>query len=186
MALTKIMIIRHAEKPSDDGSIKGVSASGGTDPEELTTRGWQRSGALVRFFAPLGGAFAHPALATPDVIFASGTAKHSNSLRPQHTVLALAQFLNKKLNLDHLKGDEDALVKDLLAQQGTVLVAWEHEAIPGIVGRIGLNGTKFPQKWPGERFDVAWVLDRQPGANGWGFVQVPQLLLSDDRAEAIS
>ena len=52
MAAAKIMIVRHAEKPSDDGTILGVDADGKDNPEELIVRGWQRSGALVRLFAP--------------------------------------------------------------------------------------------------------------------------------------
>ena len=69
---TKIMIIRHGEKPSDDGSIHGVDPHGGHDPDELIVRGWQRAGALVRLFAPPNGAFSDHALATPENIFACG------------------------------------------------------------------------------------------------------------------
>lgn len=47
MPATKIMLIRHAEKPRDDGSVRGVAADGRQDPEELVVRGWQRSGALA-------------------------------------------------------------------------------------------------------------------------------------------
>ena len=90
MAVSKIMIIRHAEKPGDDGLIAGVSQDGAPDSKELIVRGWQRSGALVCLFAPTAGSFSHALLATPEVIFASGVAKHSDSLRPQHTILALA------------------------------------------------------------------------------------------------
>ena len=126
MAPSKMMIIRHVEKP--DGSIQGVAQDGSTDPEELTVQGWQRSGALVRFFKPAAGQFTNPALATPNVIFASAVAKHSNSLRPQHTVLALANFLGLELNLDHLEGDEAALITDVLKQTGSVLIAWEHDS----------------------------------------------------------
>jgi hypothetical protein len=43
------MIIRHGEKPAGDGSDAGVSPEGNADAEDLTVRGWQRSGALVRF-----------------------------------------------------------------------------------------------------------------------------------------
>jgi hypothetical protein len=82
MATTKIMIIRHAEKPTDDGSISGVTQSGTKDPEELIVRGWQRAGALVRFFAPPDGHFVNSQLATPDTIFASKVAHHSPSFRP--------------------------------------------------------------------------------------------------------
>ena len=92
MAATKIMIVRHAEKPTDDGSISGVSQAGTQDPEELIVRGWQRAGALLRFFDPMNGQFVSSKLATPDIIFASSVTHHIKSLRPQHTVLALADL----------------------------------------------------------------------------------------------
>jgi hypothetical protein len=182
---SKIMIIRHGEKPGADGTDAGVSPEGGPDPEDLTVRGWQRSGALVRFFAPAGGRFSHAEVATPDVIFASGVTPHSKSLRPQHTVLALADFLGQPLVLNHPKGDEDALVADVLSRGGTVLIAWEHEAIPDIANQILGNVTTCPQKWPGVRFDVLWVLNATGGAGGWAFTQVPQLLLPEDRKDVI-
>ncbi|MGD0010607.1 MAG: hypothetical protein ABSE93_18945 [Terriglobia bacterium] len=185
MAASKIMLIRHAEKPSDDGSIVGVSQNGSTDPEELIVRGWQRSAALVRFFKPIAGPFSNAALATPDVIFASAVAKHSNSLRPQHTVLALAEFLGQQIDLSHTKGEEIALVADAMARSGNVLVAWEHEVIPAIAGQIAGTSMMYPQQWPGERFDLVWVFDRTPGAQNWTFTQVPQMLLSGDVSDLI-
>jgi hypothetical protein len=186
MTPSKILIIRHGEKPRADGTDAGVSPAGLPNPEDLTVRGWQRSGALVRFFAPAGGQFSHAEIATPDVIFASGIAPHSKSLRAQHTVLALAEFLRQQLVLSHLKGDEDALVADVLSRSGSVLIAWEHEAIPGITNRILGNAITCPQKWPDDRFDVLWVLNSTGGAGGWAFTQVPQLLLPEDRDDVIA
>jgi hypothetical protein len=180
-----IMIIRHGEKPRGDGSDAGVSPVGVADPEDLTVRGWQRSGALVRFFAPAGGRFSHAEIAMPEVIFASGVAPHSKSLRPQHTVGALAEFLGQRLVLDHRKGDEDGMVADVLSRGGTVLIAWEHEAIPGIANQILGNDTTCPQKWPGDRFDVVWVFDSKGDAGGWTFTQIPQRLLPGDRDDVI-
>ena len=185
MPAIKIMIIRHAEKPSEDGSISGVSQQGSVDPEELIVRGWQRSGALVRFFRPSCGPLSSPALATPDVIFASGVGKHSKSLRPQHTVLALAEFLGLPLDLSHAKGEEDALVADAATRTGTVLIAWEHEAIPAIAGKILGPNVPFPQQWPGDRFDLVWVFDHNPGDQSWTFTQVPQMLLAGDVSDTI-
>src|ERR1017187_4536499 len=185
MAISKIMIIRHAEKPSDDGLIAGVSLDGSPDSKELIVRGWQRSGALVRLFAPPTGSFSHAALATPDVIFASGVAKHSDSLRPQHTVLALAEFLAQQIDLGHAKGEENALVADAMARHGNVLISWEHEAIPAIAGQIAGNPAIYPQKWPSERFDLVWVFDRGMGATNWTFTQVPQMLLPGDVSDSI-
>ena len=185
MSATKIMIIRHAEKPADDGPITGVSQAGLQDPEELTVRGWQRSGALIRFFAPAKGLFASSLLATPDVIFASGVAKHSKSLRPQHTVLALADFLGQQLDLSHTKGEEDLLVADALSKNGSILIAWEHEAIPAIANRITGDSKTCPQKWTEDRFDLVWVFVRGSAAKHWSFEQVPQMLLPGDSSDLI-
>ena len=185
MAASKIMIIRHAEKPSDDGLIAGVSQDGSPDPEGLIVRGWQRCGALVRFFKPIAGPFSNAALATPDEIFASGVGQHSTSLRPQHTVLALAEFLGKQIDLSHAKGEENALVADAFGRPGNVLIAWEHESIPAIAGQIAGTSVIYPQKWLGERFDLVWVFDRSPGAQNWTFIQVPQMLLAGDVSDLI-
>jgi broad specificity phosphatase PhoE len=136
MPATKIMVIRHAEKPSDDGSVLGVSPAGKVDPEALSVRGRQRAGAVVRLFAPLQNAFVDRRLTTPRVIFASGLAKHSKSLRPQQTVAELAAVLALPLVLDFPKGDEAALVAKATATDGVVLIAWEHEALPDIANRI--------------------------------------------------
>ena len=171
---SKIMIIRHAEKP--DGQAAGISMEGNQDAEELTARGWQRSGALVRFFASAGDA----QLATPTFIFAAGTGPHSKSLRPQHTVAALAEQLGQSVNVAHLKGDEKALADEVLTKSDPVLIAWQHEAIPEIVSRIVGNSTTCPQQWPDQRFDLVWVLDQETPEDAWTFSQVPQMLLPGD------
>jgi hypothetical protein len=182
----KIMIIRHAEKPTDPGvspEFDGVSANGQLDPEELIVRGWQRSGGLIRLFAPRDGHFVDPHLATPQTIFASGIGQHSNSLRPQHTVLELATLLGLQLKTQFLKDDVADMVPAAVATSGVVLIAWEHQDIPAIANQILGNRTTVPQQWPGERFDIVWVFDRQ--GSGWSFSQVPQLLLSGDSPEPI-
>lgn len=187
MPATKIMIVRHAEKPTDPGvtpEIDGVTAGGQNDPEELVVRGWQRSGGLVRLFAPRDGHFVDPRLATPQAIFASGVAHHSKSLRPQHTVLELANVLGLQLNTGFVKDDYDAMADAAVATDGIVLIAWEHQDIPSIGNRITGNTTTVPQTWPGSRFDLVWVFDRHGG--GWTFSQVPQLLLSGDSASPIA
>jgi hypothetical protein len=182
MPATKIMLIRHAEKP--EGKAVGVTADGKEDAEELIVRGWQRSGALVRFFDPRNGNFVDPRLAQPKTIFASGVGKHSNSLRPQHTVLELATVLKITLDLKFPKGNETDLAKAAAAATGPVLIAWEHEDIPTIGNTIVGNSTTCPQKWDGARFDLVWVLDQKTG--GWSFAQVPQLLLSGDSDKPIT
>jgi hypothetical protein len=182
---TKIMFVRHAEKPSDDDSIRGVSAAGKHNPDELSVRGWQRSGALVRFFAPPNGQFSHPGLATPDIIFACAPTDHCKSLRSQHTVLALSEYLNKTLNVQYSRDQEKALSEAARAADGVVLIAWEHNAIPDIANRIARDETTCPQRWHDSRFDLVWLLDRQPDS-GWEFTQIAQMLLPGDLAHAVA
>jgi hypothetical protein len=182
---SKIMIVRHGEKPDGDDSVRGVDPTGSHDPHELSVKGWQRSGALVRFFVPANGHFSHPALAKPDVIFAEGDSGHVKSLRAQHTVLALADFLEKHLNIKHAKGDEKELAKDAVATDGVVLIAWEHNAIIDIVNHITGDQKTCPQTWPDSRYDLVWVLDREPHSAAWKFTQVPQMLLPGDKPHAV-
>jgi hypothetical protein len=182
----KIMIIRHAEKPTDPGvssEFDGISSNGQLNSEELIVRGWQRSGGLVRLFAPRDGHFVDPHLATPQTIFASGIGHRSKSLRPQHTVLELATLLGLQLETRFLKDDFADMVPTAVAADGIVLIAWEHEDIPAIANLILGNSTTVPQQWPGQRFDIVWVFDRQ--GSGWSFSQVPQLLLSGDSSQPI-
>jgi len=181
---TKIMIIRHGEKPSDDHSIRGVAEDGAHDPNELSVRGWQRAGALIRLFAPPNGHFGHAALETPDAIFACAPDEHTKSVRSEHTVLLLAQFLNKAVDLHHRKGAEDKLVAAVTATKGVALIAWEHNAIPDLAAAITGNNHTCPTKWPDSRFDVVWILERRT-ASGWMFTQAPQLVLPGDRGDVI-
>lgn len=180
----KVMLIRHGEKPDKDGSVHGISEKGLHDPDELTVRGWQRSGALIRFFAPPHGMFSHAALATPDKIFACMPHGHVKSVRSAHTVEPLAKFLNKTVDLSHERGAEDQLAQAVIASQGVVLIAWEHDAIPKIAARIMSPHKLSADKWPDSRFDIVWVLD-QSSASGWALTQAPQLVLPGDRSDVI-
>lgn len=182
MAPSKIMIVRHAEKPVD-GEPLGVRASGHADPESLTPRGWQRAGALTQLFAPAGGRFAHPALATPTAILATRSEEGDGaSRRPKQTVRPLADLLALPLDHRFAKGEEAAAAAFVLSSTGVVLVSWVHERIPAIVA--ALPGAPAAPDWPEDRFDVVWVLDPAPGG-GWTLTQVPERLLAGDRDDGI-
>lgn len=177
MSTTKIMLIRHAEKPVDDA--QGVGTDGKTNAEDLIVQGWQRAGALIGLFDPPAGKGCRTGLATPQHLFAAGVGKHSESLRPEHTVAPLAAKLGIETDTRYLKGDEDKLANAAMTAGGVVLVAWEHQDIPDIAAAIFPNGP-YPRHWPEHRFDVVWVFDRTDGGAGWTFSQVPQLLLAGD------
>jgi hypothetical protein len=130
VAASRIMVIRHAEKADNAGTIIGVDIKGNQDPEELTVRGWQRAAALTRFFAPTDGHFRDQRIETPAAIFASKVVPHSKSLRSQHTVGPLADILGtKKLRLDFSEGQDEQLISAAKGIDGVVLISWHHGAI---------------------------------------------------------
>ena len=190
---TKIMVIRHAEKPDtyNDAKYFGVDSLGTVDGDagskHLVTLGWERAGALVTLFAPPWGPKA-PTLATPGFLFASDPNSEADddagsdgpSERPYETLTALASKLSRKINTDHSKKHYSEMVEDALACDGAVLIAWQHEDIPlktkkgdpGISAEIlkqtGTTGTfDIPETWPtgsnGARYDLVFVFDRPSG-----------------------
>ena len=172
MPATKIMVIRHAEKP--DGE-PGIMPDGPQNPEALTATGWSRARALAGLFAPANGSPVNSRLARPGALFASG----SDSLRPKQTLTPLAEALNLVIDASYLKGQEDQLVAAARSVDGVALIAWQHEAIPKIATLILGSADSVPPRWPGRRFDLVWVFDRQDDG-AWSFEQVPELALPGD------
>lgn len=95
----------------------------------------------------------------------------------------LADALGLDINDACLKLEDAKLARAAAEKGGVVLVAWEHEIIPAIVASFTPQ-PEAPRKWPGERFDMVWILDLVNGE--WRFSQQPQMLLPGDRVEPIS
>lgn len=189
---TKVMLIRHGEKPrvpevAGEATAFGLLENGERSDYGLTVRGWQRAGALAVFFSPEGAAFRPRSLATPDVIFASAIGPHSRSLRMQQTVGPLQRKLGSAvtINFDHKKGEEEAMVAAALQSKGHVLICWSHEGIPIIAAKILGATSAAPGVWPEDRYDLVWVFDRQAESLAWGLRQEPQMLLADDCPDLI-
>jgi hypothetical protein len=184
--MRRIMIIRHAEKHHNGSPDRGVSIYGVHTKHELTVRGWQRAGALVRYFAPVEGLHSPSAVSTPKTIFASAATPDSPSRRALRTVEPLAHALGVSVDDRFPEGHESAIAAAALAAPSPVLISWHHSHIVGLVRAIAGSDLDVPQVWPEERFDVVWVLDQDDDPAGpWRFFQVPQLLLGYDRAEPI-
>ena len=181
MALQKIMIVRHAEKPVPDAST-GVRASGRADASSLTALGWQRAGALVQFFEHLSPS--RSGISKPDHLFATRFDKYSidASRRPLQTLEPLAKSMGLKIGDLFGKGQEHKLVAAIQRLSGVALVAWSHENIRFLVEAIRPTGLQ-PPEWPDERFDLVWVFDRS--ARGWKFSQSPQMLLAGDLKDPV-
>jgi hypothetical protein len=177
-SMTRVMIIRHGEKHAGTHD-HGVNVQGVRTKHELTVRGWRRAGALVRYFAPVGGMAADAPISTPQSIFASAATPASPSLRAQHTVLPLAEMLGVEVNATHPEGQEIAVATAALAAPAPVLISWHHSHIPLLAKAVAGAGVGCPEAWPDDRFDVVWVLDRN-GAGAWRFSQVAQRLFAED------
>ena len=212
MGPTKIMIIRHAEKPGTYGGHEyaGSDAYGDSDAESLVSLGWQRAGGIANLFYPSNGQFQSPELAAPDYIYASNPAtvgKKEPSQRPYQTIAALAAKMDLTPNTSFDKSaftHSDGMVANVLTQSTNtascvVLIAWQHEDIlpkaPGdesivheLVKRTQSDALQgLPTgAWPGARYDMVFVFDRPTGTGPFTlFTQVPQMLLAGDIATPI-
>ncbi len=176
---TKIMLIRHAEKPPDSGKPRGVLFDGDIDVASLTVRGWQRAGALVQLLAPANGVFVDRRLAMPGYLYAAPAARHGHSRRPQQTISALSEALGVVVDTRFEKGQERDLVADVMGRSGVVLICWEHQHIPDIV-RAVLPDASAPDHWPDDRYDLVWVLDLDNATGQYAFAETQQQLLAGD------
>jgi hypothetical protein len=187
---SKIMIIRHAEKPPNspnstgpwDVKFEGKSGEG----KSLIVRGWQRAGALSSFFAPYKSKPANPKIVTPHHIYAANP--KGETQRPWATVLPLAEWLKYKEGssqfcVDYSVGDEKHLVKSVLEHGSPVLISWEHlHIMPDMIGHIHeshpiANYKEIPKQFP-DVFYLVWVLDLSDGKYTWSSIN--QNLLPGD------
>ncbi|HYL99200.1 MAG TPA: hypothetical protein VEZ90_09615 [Blastocatellia bacterium] len=183
---TKIMIIRHAEKPAASGAPYGVTSNGDHDAESLIVMGWQRAGALVPFFHPAEGPLQNTEIATPARLFAAGVANHSESKRPEETITPLAERLGLKIDTSYIKGQDKDVAHAAMACTGVALICWEHQEIPKIASHILKDTGITVPSWPGDRFDVVWIFDLNSSTGLYGFTQVPQQLLAGDTDTVIT
>jgi hypothetical protein len=170
---SKLMVIRHAEKPKKKAAIGGVDEAGVPDDRDLTAKGWQRAGALVRFFKPSSPKNLQPGLAVPGAIFATKPTEESPSMRPLQTVTPLATDLGLQIR-EFTLDQEGELIAAAVDAAPAVLICWHHEHIPDLAAQLGI---KF--KWPDdEMFDLVLVFDS--AGDEWKLSVMPQHLLPGD------
>jgi hypothetical protein len=160
----QIIIIRHGEKP-DTG-------------DELNERGFARARALAEFFV------SDPAVITygpPAAIFAMKPKGPDGSVRPIQTVTPLAEKLGLTIDSDYLRDELPALVDAVMSVHAydgrTVLICWEHKAIPKLVAAFGWKTA--PDHWAGSVFDRAWILNVKDG-RVVSFTDAPEHVLPGD------
>jgi broad specificity phosphatase PhoE len=176
-----IMFIRHGEKPGDDGPPLGVNEHGEHDPHALSVRGWTRAGALAALFANAPSAV-HPNIVQPVRVIATRASDEAKSRREVDTARPTADRLGVALEDSHSHGDEKEVATEILAKPDSALVVWHHGALAQLVGHFPVsNPGDVPGHWPEKRFDLIWVLVREPGDQlAYRFIVVAQGLLVDD------
>jgi hypothetical protein len=146
-----IILIRHAEKPDDP-----------EDPH-LSPAGVARSKRLVSYLATDPSMVG---LGAPVAIFATRTTRHDDGQRTQETVAPLARALRLPVQTPFLGKQYAAFAARILADPAlagkTVLVSWNHEAIPELAAALGVNPA--PPKWKGSDFDQVYVISYARGA----------------------
>jgi len=131
-----IFLIRHGEKPADEPPPFGVDADGKQNCHSLSTRGWQRAGAIVTLFAPRIGPLRRGIL-QPDELIAPDYGKLPKDERTHQTIEPLEKLLRLKTVRPYPVGREEKLGELLSTKPGGVtLVCWEHKHIPDIVRAI--------------------------------------------------
>ena len=179
---TVVMVIRHGEKPEDDDSGPGLDANGVEDDSSLTAVGWDRAHRLVDLFDP-AQAPPRPGLDRPKTIYAAGANDNGEGQRTRETVEPLADKLGVPVTTTFGKGDEKALVEQVIAEPGPTLISWQHGEIPAIAEAFPSVTPTPPSVWPEDRFDVIWTFTKT--SDGWHFAQLPELALPQDQASVI-
>lgn len=182
---TKIILLRHAEKPVKDNAPFGVNRKGERNKESLTVRGWQRAGALTSLFVPPNGHLQHPSLATPQFLYASKPLLRKGSRRSLQTITPLAERLEIKINSEFQRAEFGSMIDEVFSCKGVVLICWQREYIPDIASLILANQMPAPSNWPEDRFDMIWIFDLHRLSSTYRFRQVPQLLLAGDSTTPI-
>ena len=94
--------------------------------------------------------------------------------------MPLSRKLQIDINTSSKKGEEEQVAAAARQCPGVVLIAWQHEAISAIgASLLPVQDTPLP-KWPGTRFDLAYIFDLNEPEGTYRFSQVPQLVLAGD------
>jgi hypothetical protein len=138
----QVIIIRHAEKPSQG--------------YELSQKGLERADALVPYFLSTASLLDY---GPPVAIYASQPTEDGHSIRSLMTITPLAQALNQSPIALYGSEDIGPMADEIMANPDyegkMVLICWEHDNIPDLAKKLG---AKAPSTWPDGAYDVDWVI----------------------------
>ena len=135
----KVVIIRHGEKPAD-------KSDGG---DNLSCQGQNRALQLPAVLIKKIG--------KPDYTYVPALKldKSTTHSRMFQTVTPFAVKYGLTINSKYDESESNDVAKSVLKKSGTVLMVWEHSAIPDLATALGVNN---PPKWKGADFDSMWIV----------------------------
>lgn len=139
----KVVIIRHAEKPSE----KPADKSDGGD--NLSCQGQNRALQLPAVLIKKIG--------KPDYTYVPALKLDKNTAHSRmfQTVTPFAVKYDLTINSKYDESELNNAAKSVLKKSGTVLMVWEHSAIPDLAKVLGVDN---PPKWKGADFDSIWIV----------------------------
>ncbi|MBC7401004.1 MAG: histidine phosphatase family protein [Mucilaginibacter sp.] len=136
----KIIIIRHGEKPEKGSNLSCQGLNRALQlPELLHSRFGLPSAILV------------PTISTGD---------KTSSARMYQTIMPFAVKYGLPINSNYDEQDYKSVARDIRSRSGTVLLVWEHKAIPHLVAALGINQELH---WAADDFDSIWIVTYKNG-----------------------
>lgn len=135
-----IVIIRHAEKPSNG--------------DNLSCQGQNRA---LQLSAVLHQKFNIPAAIYVPSLKSEDETKHSRMFQ---TITPFAIKYNVAINSKYSADENEKIVKSVFKKHGTVLMVWEHSAIQSLASSLGV---KNPPDWADADFDSIWLVNYSHG-----------------------
>ena len=140
----KVVIIRHGEKPADKSD----------DGDNLSCQGQNRALQLPAVLIKKIG--------KPDYTYVPALKLDKNTAHSRmfQTVTPFAVKYDLTINSKYDESEPNDVAKSVLKKSGTVLMVWEHSAIPDLATALGVDN---PPKWKSADFDSMWILTYASG-----------------------
>ncbi len=136
----KVVIIRHGEKPENGDNL---SCQGQNRALELATVLYEKIGKPNYTYVP--------------ALKIDKSTAHSRMFQ---TVTPFAVKYDLTINSRYELDNFVELSSSVLKKSGTVLMVWEHNAIPNLASALGVDN---PPKWKDKDFDSMWILNFASG-----------------------
>jgi hypothetical protein len=130
---------------------------------------------------PCQSVASHPHIVVPERLVATKSTSDYRSRREVDTASPLARRLGLPIDEDYDHGQAKELSRSILADPRPTLVVWHHGSMADLLAHFPVGNVQdVPERWPDGRFDLIWVLVREPDSGDYRFVSVEQALLEGD------